>query len=181
MRTSSLIRLIGVTCNFEALKTETTTQRCITGFPDLWSPAPVPPGRCEVANSHLAPDVWQCLLAPRHLKMIPKVDHMPLSEAAEYLTSVSQTLPMYHFYAFENLPGDFPWWRLVATFGEQATEITGEDGIYSATVGRNDVTPPDIRNLPFEGCRFVFWLADRSCVHVFPTGDGNRKFVITRF
>ena len=106
---------------------------------------------------------------------------MRLREAAEYLTNLSQTLSMDEFYEFGNLPGEFPWWRLVATFGEQATEITGEDGIYSAPVGRNDVTPPDIRNLPFEGCRFVFWLADSSCVHVFPTGDGNRKVVITRF
>ena len=113
--------------------------------------------------------------------MIPKVDHMPLSEAAEYLTSVSQTLPMYHFLTFKNVPGDFPWWRLVATFGERATDITGEDGIYSATVGRCKLIPPDIRNLPFAGCRFVFWLADRSCVHVFPKGHDNRKSVITRY
>ena len=146
----------------------------------MWSEAPILPGRCEVANSHFAPNAWQCLMSPEHIEMIPTVDHMPLKDAATELTDMGNILPEGQTVLFPNTPGPFPWWRLAATFADRAHQITGEDGIYCTSIVRNSTNLPQelAQNPPFNVCRFVCSRADGSNIHVWPKGGDHTHIII---
>ena len=152
------------------------------GFPEMWTEAPIPPGRCEVANSHLALDAWPCLMSPRHIQMIPTVDHMPLKDVVTVLTDIGNRMLEGQTVMFPNTPRFCPWWRLVATFRDCAHEITGEDGIYCASIMRNSTYLPQVlaQTPPFNGCRSVFSQADGSNIHVWPKGGDNANSIIAK-
>ena len=152
------------------------------GFPEMWTEAPIPPGRCEVANSHLASNAWQCLMSPAHIARIPAVDQMPLKDAVTALRDIGNLMLEGETVMFGSTPGDFPWWRFVATFGDRAYEITGEVGIYCASIVRNSTDMPQefAQKPPFNGCRFVFSQADGSNIHVWPKGGDNTNTIIAK-
>ena len=121
-------------------------------------------------------------MSPEHIKMIPRVDHLPLTEAVSALTYFGKDMKEGAVVILGNTPGDFPWWRLVAAFGDRAFEITGEAGIYRASIERDSTNlPPELaQRPPFNGCRFVFWHSDNSTINVWPKGGENKKTIIAK-
>jgi hypothetical protein len=146
----------------------------VYGFPCMWSSTPAPPGQGDVANSHVAPDAWRVLLAPRHLAMIPRIDHFPFDAAVDFLENcgVAPNVTM-HFHPEQP---QFQWWRLAAALLERAAEIIGE-GIVCARVWNSTACPPDFTGAPFGGCRFVFWRANKTTIQLFPKSKNGKTII----
>ena len=70
----------------------------------------------------------------------------------------------------------------MAAFRDLAYEITGEDGIYCASIVRNSTDLPQelAHNPPFNGCWLVFSRADGSNIHVWPKGGDNKNTIIAQ-
>jgi hypothetical protein len=49
-------------------------------------------------------------MSPEHIKMIPRVDHMPLKVAVSALTDFGKDMKEGDVVILGNTPGDFPWW-----------------------------------------------------------------------